>query len=101
MAVDIHVSVAWLCGKRRRDRAGRGYCNMRTSPSSGYQALACLRNSVRSALLQSGTALILFSFKQNFGLLLHVGHEVGRPARLDFNPRQRLGKGVFRYLESL
>jgi hypothetical protein len=64
VVVDIHVSVAWLCGKAGAIRAGRGYYNMRTSPSSGYQALACLRNSVRNALLQSGTALILFSFKR-------------------------------------
>src|SRR5262249_60404317 len=64
VAVGIHVSVAWLCGKAGAICAGRGYYNGHYSVIGGYYALACLRNSVRSALLQSGTALILFSFKR-------------------------------------
>src|SRR3974377_2061081 len=34
--------------------------------------------------------LDLFLVEQNFGLLLHIRHDVGRPAGLHLHPRQRL-----------
>src|SRR5262249_45828336 len=50
--------------KGRREMRRPGCYNIRPSPSPGSPALACLRNSVRSALVQSGTALILFSLSR-------------------------------------
>src|SRR5262249_528428 len=64
VAVDIHVSVAWLCGKAGGILGRPWLLQWALFRHRGYYALACLRNSVRSALLQSGTALILFSFKR-------------------------------------
>src|SRR5216683_3913987 len=64
LAVDIHISVAWLYVKAGANSAGPSLVHQTLLPVTGCQALACLRNSVRSALLQSGIALILFSFSK-------------------------------------
>src|SRR6516165_10052574 len=61
VAVDIHVSVAWLCGKAGAICSRPWLLQWALVRHRGCYALACLRNSVRSALVQSGTALILFS----------------------------------------
>src|SRR5262245_27039608 len=73
---------------------------MGASPSSGVLR-ACLLEKFSAKRLAPVRHRLDFVFLQeDFGLLLHVGHEIGRPSRLYFNARQCFRKGIFRHLES-
>src|SRR5689334_15277684 len=95
VAVDIHVSVAWLCGKAGAV-APAVVTTMGTRPSSAVSGACLLEEFSTQRLAPVRHRLDLVFLQENFGLPLHVGHEVGWPSRLDFDPRQCLGKGVLR-----